>query len=162
MANLVETAKHYGGIVEKKFDDWLISGCYLVFGYRADLARAEGGGAYAADRRAEEHEAKVREIIFIFSSVAAANDDPAYIISGSAFRMKLVGDLFDLLAQSGFIRNRVLEVKTERQLARMQKNVSGEHPAIRGCIAGGGSPRTNTGVTSFDMLEKLPIRQDAH
>ncbi len=57
-------------------------------------------------------------------------NDPAYIISGSAFRM-LVGDLFDLLAQYGFLRNRVLDVKTERQLARLQKNLSGEHPAIR-------------------------------
>ena len=39
MANLVETAKHYGEIAEEKFDDWLIPGRYLVFGDKADLAR---------------------------------------------------------------------------------------------------------------------------
>ena len=38
MANLVETAMHYGEITEEKFDDWLIPGRYLVFGNRADLA----------------------------------------------------------------------------------------------------------------------------
>ena len=38
MANLVKTARHYGEIAEKKFDDWLIPGRYLVFGDRDDLA----------------------------------------------------------------------------------------------------------------------------
>ena len=146
MANLVETAKHYGEIVEEKFDDWLIPGRYLVFGDRADLAELKEAELTPLTAVLKEHEAKVRE-----KQRAAASNDPAYIISGSAFRM-LVGDLFDLLAQYGFIRNRVLEVKTERQLARMQKNLSGEHPAIHRMYRRWGIP-DSTGVTGFDMLE---------
>ena len=64
----------------------------------------------------------------------------------------LVGNLFDLLAQYGYLRNRVLDVKTERQLARLQKNLSGEHPAIRRMYRRWGIP-DSTGVTGFDMLE---------
>ena len=94
----------------------------------------------------KEHDAKIRE-----KQRAAASNDPAYIISGSAFRM-LVGDLFDLLAQYGFLHNCVLDVKTERQLVRLQKNLSGEHPAIRRMYRRWGIP-DSTGVTGFDMLE---------
>ena len=94
----------------------------------------------------KEHDAKIRE-----KQRAATADDPAYIISGGAFRM-LAGDLFDLLAQYGFLHNRVLDVKTERQLVRLQKNLSGEHPAIRRMYRRWGIP-DSTGVTGFDMLE---------
>ena len=52
----------------------------------------------------------------------------------------------------GNLRNRVLDVKTERQLARLQKNLSGEHPAIRRMYRRWGIP-DSTGVTGFDMLE---------
>ena len=131
MANLVETAKHYGEVAEEKFDDWLIPGRYLVFGDQSDLA--------------ELKEAELTPL------TAVLKEHPAYIISGSSFRM-LVGDFFDLLAQYGFLRNRVLDVKTERQLARLQKNLSGEHPVIRRMYRRWGIP-DSTGVTGFDMLE---------
>ena len=146
MANLVETAKHYSEIAEEKFDDWLIPGRYLVFGDRADLSELKAAELTPLTAVLKEHDAKIRE-----KQRAAATNDPAYIISGSAFRM-LVGDLFDLLAQYGFLCNRVLEVKTERQLARLQKNLSGEHPAIRRMYRRWGIP-DSTGVTGFDMLE---------
>ena len=146
MANLVETATHYGEIAEEKFDDWLIPGRYLVFGDRADLAELKEAELTPLAAVLKEYDAKIRE-----KQRAAASNDPAYIISGSAFRM-LVGNLFDLLAQYSFLRNRVLEVKTERQLARLQKNLSGEHPAIRRMYRRWGIP-DSTGVTGFDMLE---------
>lgn len=146
MANLVETSKHYGEIAEKKFDDWLIPGRYLVFGDRDDLTELKAAELTPLTAVLKEHDAKIRE-----KQRAASSNDPAYIISGSAFRM-LVGDLFDLLAQYGFLRNRVLEVKTERQLARLQKSFSGEHPAIRRMYRRWGIP-DSTGVTGFDMLE---------
>ena len=146
MANPVETSKHYGEIAEKKFDDWLIPGRYLVFGDRSDLSELKAAELTPLTAVLKEHEAKVRE-----KQRAAASNDPAYIISGSSFRM-LVGDFFDLLAQYGFLRNRVLDVKTERQLARLQKNLSGEHPAIRRMYRRWGIP-DSTGVTGFDMLE---------
>ena len=120
MANLVETAKHYGEIAEEKFDDWLIPGRYLVFGDRSDLAELKAAELTPLTDVLKDHDAKNKK-----KQRTVASNDPAYIISGSAFRM-LVGNLFDLLAQYGYLRNRVLDVKTERQLARLQKNLSGE------------------------------------
>ena len=146
MANLVKTAKHYGEIAEEKFDDWLIPGRYLVFGDRADLAELKEAELTPLTVVLKEHDVKIRE-----KQRAATAHDPAYVISGSAFRM-LVGDLFDLLAQYGFLHNRILDVKTERQLARLQKNLSGEHPAIRRMYRRWGIT-DNTGVTGVDMLE---------
>ena len=145
MANLVKTAKHYGEIAEEKFDDWLIPGRYLVFGDRTDLAGLKEVELTPLTAVLKEHDAKNKE------KQRAAAHDPAYIISSSAFRM-LVGDLFELLAQYGFLHNRVLDVKTVRLLVRLQKNLSGEHPAIRRMYRRWGIP-DSTGVTGFDMLE---------
>ena len=146
LENLAETAKRYGEIAEEKFDDWLIPGRYLVFGDRSDLAELKAAELTPLTAVLKEHDAKIRE-----KQRAATADDPAYIISGSAFRM-LVGDLFDLLAQYSFLRNRVVEVKTEKRLARLQKNLSGENPSIRRMYRRWGIP-DSTGVTGFDMLE---------
>lgn len=146
LKNLAETAKRYGEIAEEKFAAWRIPGRYLVFGDRKDLAELKAAELTPLTAVLKEHDAKIRE-----KQRAAAADDPAYIISGGAFRM-LVGDLFDLLAQYSFLRNRVLEVKTERQLARLQKNLSGENPRIRRMYRRWGIP-DSTGVTGFDMLE---------
>ena len=146
LENLAETAKRYGEIAEEKFAAWRIPGRYLVFGDRADLSELKVAELTPLTAVLKEHDAKIKE-----KQRAAASNDPAYIISGSAFRM-LVGDLFDLLAQYGFLRNRVLDIKTERQLARLQKNLSGEHPAIRRMYRRWGIP-DSTGVTGFDMLE---------
>ena len=146
LENLAETAKRYGEIAEEKFAAWRIPGRYLVFGDRKDLAELKAAELTPLTAVLKEHDAKIRE-----KQRAASSNDPAYIISGSAFRM-LVGDLFDLLAQYGFLRNRVLDIKTERQLARLQKNLSGEHPAIRRMYRRWGIP-DSTGVTGFDMLE---------
>lgn len=117
-----------------------------MFGDRDDLAELKAAELTPLTAVLKEHDAKIRE-----KQRAVTAHDPAYIISSSAFRM-LVGDLFDLLAQYGYLRNRVLDVKTERQLARLQKNLSGEHPAIRRMYRRWGIP-DSTGVTGFDMLE---------
>ena len=146
MATLVETAKHYGEIAEEKFDDWRIPGRYLVFGDRNDLAELKEAELTPLTAVLKEHDAKIKE-----KQRAATAHDHAYIISGSAFRM-LVGDLFDLLAQYGYLRNRVLEVKSEKQLARLQKNLSGEHPAIRRMYRRWGFAE-DQGVTCYDILE---------
>ena len=145
MANLVKTAKHYGEIAEEKFDDWLIPSRYLVFGDRTDLAELKEAELTPLTAVLKEHDVKNKE------KQRAAAHDPAYIISGSAFRM-LVGDLFDLLAQYGYLRNRVLDVETERQLAWLQKNLSGEHPAIRRMYRRWGFAEDQV-VTCYDILE---------
>ena len=146
LENLAETSKRYGEIAEEKFAAWRIPGRYLVFGDRKDLAELKAAELTPLTAVLKEHDAKIRE-----KQRAATADDPAYIISGGAFRM-LVDDIFDLLAQYSFLRNRVVEVKTEKRLARLQKNLSGEHPAIRRMYRRWGIP-DSTGVTGFDMLE---------
>ena len=146
LENLAETAKRHGEIAEEKFAAWRIPGRYLVFGDRKDLAELKAVELTPLTAVLKEHDAKIRE-----KQRAATADDPAYIISGSAFRM-LAADIFDLLAQYSFLRNRVVEVKTEKRLARLQKNLSGEHPAIRRMYRRWGIP-DSTGVTGFDMLE---------
>ena len=146
LENLAETAKRYGEIAEEKSSAWRIPGRYLVFGDRKDLAELKVAELTPLTAVLKEHDAKIRE-----KQRAVTADDPAYIISGGAFRM-LVGDLFDLLAQYSFLRNRVVEVKTEKRLARLQKNLSGENPSIRRMYRRWGFA-DNTGVTGFDMLE---------
>ena len=146
LENLAETAKRYGEIAEEKFAVWRIPGRYLVFGDRKDLAELKAAELTPLTAVLKEHDAKIRE-----KQRTATAHDPAYIISGGAFRM-LVGDLFDLLAQYSFLRNRVVEVKTEKRLARLQKNLSGENPSIRRMYRRWGIP-DSTGVTGFDMLE---------
>ena len=145
LENLAETAKRYGEIAEEKFAAWRIPGRYLVFGDRKDLAELKAAELTPLTAVLKEHDAKIRE-----KQRAATADDPAYIISGSAFRM-LAADIFDLLAQYSFLRNRVVEVKTEKRLARLQKNLSGENPSIRRMYRRWGIP-DSTGVTGFDML----------
>ena len=155
LENLVDTAKRYGEIAEEKFAAWRIPGRYLVFGDRKDLAELKAAELTPLTAVLKEHDAKIREKQRAAASRekqrAAASNDPAYIISGSAFRM-LVGDLFDLLAQYSFLRNRVLEVKTERQLARLQKNLSGENPRIRRMYRRWGFAEDQV-VTCYDILE---------
>ena len=146
LENLAETAKRYGEIAEEKFAAWRIPGRYLVFGDRKDLAELKAAELTPLTAVLKEHDAKIRE-----KQRAATAHYPAYIISGGAFRL-LATDIFDLLAQYSFLRNRVVEVKTERQLARLQKNLSGENPSIRRMYRRWGIP-DSTGVTGFDMLE---------
>lgn len=146
LENLAETAKRYGEIAEEKFAAWRIPGRYLVFGDRKDLAELKAAELTPLTAVLKEHDAKIRE-----KQRAVTADDPAYIISGGAFRL-LAADIFDLLAQYSFLRNRVVEVKTEKRLARLQKNLSGENPSIRRMYRRWGIP-DSTGVTGFDMLK---------
>ena len=146
LENLAETAKRYGEIAEEKFAAWRIPGRYLVFGDRKDLAELKAAELTPLTAVLKEHDAKIRE-----KQRAVTADDPAYIISGGAFRL-LATDIFDLLAQYSLLRNRVVEVKTEKRLARLQKNLSGENPSIRRMYRRWGIP-DSTGVTGFDMLE---------
>ena len=146
LENLVETAKRYGEIAEEKFAAWRIPGRYLVFGDRKDLAELKAAELTPLTAVLKEHDTKIRE-----KQRAVTADDPAYIISGGAFRL-LAADIFDLLTQYSFLRNRVVEVKTEKRLARLQKNLSGENPSIRRMYRRWGIP-DSTGVTGFDMLE---------
>ena len=117
-----------------------------MFGDRKDLAELKAAELTPLTAVLKEHDAKIRE-----KQRAATAHDPAYIISGGAFRL-LAADIFDLLAQYSFLRNRVVEVKTEKRLARLQKNLSGENPSIRRMYRRWGFAEDQV-VTCYDILE---------
>ena len=140
-------------------DEYLISPAVDLSGTRDgvltfDFAYGEYGiknKTFTATVEASTDGGKTWNAIWNFQDSYTGQQASNYIISGSAFRM-LVGDLFDLLAQYGYLRNRVLDVKTERQLARLQKNLSGDHPAIRRMYCRWGFAE-DQGVTCYDILE---------
>ena len=136
--HVLDAAKRYGEIAEEKFQGWGIPGRYLVFGDPRDLKDL------MAKELAEATPVPVEE-----PKPKKYKDE--YIIPGYGFRM-LVGDLFDLLAQYSFLRNRVVEVKTEKRLARLQKNLSGENPSIRRMYRRWGFAEDQV-VTCYDILE---------
>ena len=131
LENLAETAKRYGEIAEEKFAAWRIPGRYLVFGDRKDLAELKAAELTPLTAVLKEHDAKIRE-----KQRAATAHDPAYIISGGAFRL-LAADIFDLLAQYSFLRNRVVEVKTENGLRGCKRISPARIRASEECTAGG-------------------------
>ena len=113
MANLVETAKHYGEVAEEKFDDWLIPGRYLVFGDKADLAGM-----------------KARELCELDAFyVECENDEPEpgggrqeeyYLIPGSGFRL-LVSELHMFLVTWYSIAKCLSQAQNEKDFLRLQK-----------------------------------------
>lgn len=119
LENLAETAKRYGEIAEEKFAAWRIPGRYLVFGDRKDLAELKAAELTPLTAVLKEHDAKIRE-----KQRAATADDPAYIISGSAFRM-LVGDLHDLFVRAFVTERHLTEAETGKDFRRIQTRVSG-------------------------------------
>ena len=147
LENLLDTAKRYGEIAEEKFNGWGIPGRFLVFGDRKDLTELKAAElmpltdmlkAYDRERAEKERAAEV--------------GDPAYVISGSSFRL-LVGDLFTLLAQYSSLRNKVLGLNTPAKLTRMQKFLGKENPVIRRLYRGWGIPDDKY-VTAADMMEQ--------
>lgn len=146
-AELIKTAIQFWKVAEEKYAFWNIPSRYLVLGERADLAELKAAELEPLTAVLKEHNRRLME-----KTQTAAPNDPAYIISGSSFRL-LVGDLFSLLAQYSFLQNRILDLKTEAQLARLQKRCTKENPTIRRIFRGWGIPDSE-GVTCCDMLEK--------
>ena len=119
LENLVETAKRYGEIAEEKFAAWRIPGRYLVFGDRKGLAELKAAELTPLSAVLKAHDAEIRE-----KERAATARDPAYIISGSSFRM-LTGDLFDLFVRFFSLERQLAEAETDKALRKIQKRASG-------------------------------------
>lgn len=151
MANLIDTARHYGDMADAKVDDWLIPGRYLVFGDRADLKELKETELEPLTAVLKAHDREQAE-----KAHAATIHDGAYIISGSSFRM-LVHDLFDLLVLYSSLRNRVLKTETEMQVKCLQKGLAKEHPTIRRMYRRWGIP-DGKGVTALDMMQEAIAR----
>lgn len=147
LENLLDTAKRYGEIAEEKFNGWGIPGRFLVFGDRKDLTELKAAELTPLTDVLKAHDRERAE-----KERAAEVGDPAYVISGSSFRL-LVGDLFTLLAQYSSLRNKVLGLNTPAKLTRLQKFLGKENPVIRRLYRGWGIP-DNKYVTAADMMEQ--------
>lgn len=147
MENLLDTAKRYGEIAEEKFGGWGIPGRFLVFGDRKDLTELKAAELTPLTDVLKAHDRERAE-----KDRTAEAGDPAYVISGSSFRL-LVGDLFTLLAQYSSLRNKVLGLNTPAKLTRLQKFLGKENPVIRRLYRGWGIPDDKY-VTAADMMEQ--------
>lgn len=147
LENLLDTAKRYGEIAEEKFNGWGIPGRFLVFGDRKDLTELKAAELTPLTDVLKAHDRERAE-----KERAAEVGDPAYVISGSSFRL-LVGDLFTLLAQYSSLRNKVLGLNTQAKLTRLQKFLGKENPVIRRLYRGWGIPDDKY-VTAADMMEQ--------
>lgn len=147
LENLLDTAKRYGEIAEEKFNGCGIPGRFLVFGDRKDLTELKATELTPLTDVLKAHDRERAE-----KERAAEVGDPAYVISGSSFRL-LVGDLFTLLAQYSSLRNKVLGLNTQAKLTRLQKFLGKENPVIRRLYRGWGIPDDKY-VTAADMMEQ--------
>lgn len=147
MAALIDTAQQYGECAEELFDDWGIPGRYLVFGDKKDLAGLKEKELEKLPDVLAEHDVE---------NMAAALEQVSwnlpYIIHGSSFRL-LVGSIFELLARYGSMTRKIMEVKTEKELSRLQKQVSKNGSTINRLCRGWGIPKEQD-VTSYDVLER--------
>ena len=151
LENLAETAKRYGEIAEEKFAAWRIPGRYLVFGDRKDLAELKAVELTPLTAVLKEHDAKIRE-----KQRAATADDPAYIISGSAFRM-LVGDIHHLIVLYYSLARRLSEAETEKDFLRLKKKAGGYEKVLKKLYRSLGLPEDSNAAQ--DILEESIIRR---
>lgn len=122
-----------------------------MFGDRADLAELKTAELTPLTAVLKEHDAKIKE------RRAGALNDPAYIISVGATGM-LVGDLFDLLAQYGYLRNRVLDVKNGAAACAILQRTSPATTRRSGCAAGGALRRIRASPAMTFWRQKFAAR----
>ena len=151
MENLIDTARRYGEIAEEKFTAWRIPGRYLVFGDRKDLAELKAAELTPLTAVLKEHDAKIRE-----KQRAASSNDPAYIISGSAFRM-LVGDIYNLIILYHSLARRLSAAETEKDFLRLKKKAGGYEKVLKKLYRSLGLPEDSNAAQ--DILEESIIRR---
>lgn len=159
MAALIDAVQQYGECAEELFDDWGIPGRYLVFGDKKDLADLKEKELEKLSDILAEHDAEN-----MAAALEQASWNLPYIIHGSSFRL-LVGSMFELLARYCSMTRRIMEVKTEKELRRLQKQVSKNGGVVNRLCRGWGVPEEQD-VTSHDVLERaverkhlIPIRE---
>ena len=145
--HLLDTVKKYGAIADEMFDSWDIPGRYLVFGEKKDLAGLREKELEKLSDLLAEHDAEKMS-----QALEQASWNLPYIIHGSSFRM-LVGSIFELLARYGSLKRRILEVKTEKDFLRLQKQTAKEGNAVPRLCRSWGVPKGEE-VTAHDVLER--------
>lgn len=116
--HLLDTVKKYGAIADEMFDGWGIPGRYLVFGEKKDLEGLRERELTKLSDILAEHDAETMS-----KALEQASWNLPYIIHGSSFRL-LVGSIFELLARYCSLKRRILEVKTEKDFLRLQKQTT--------------------------------------
>ena len=157
--HLLDTVKKYGAIADEMFDGWGIPGRYLVFGEKKDLEGLREKELTKLSDILAEHDAENMS-----KALEQASWNLPYIIHGSSFRM-LVGSIFELLARYCSLKRRILEVKTEKDFLRLQKQTAKEGDTVPRLCRSWGVPEGED-MTSHDVLERairnkhlIPVRE---
>lgn len=157
--HLLDTVKKYGAIADGMFDGWGIPGRYLVFGDKKDLAGLKERELTKLADILAEHDAENMS-----KALEQASWNLPYIIHGSSFRV-LAGSIFELLARYCSLKRRILEVKTEKDFRRLQKQTAKEGNAVPRLCRSWGVPQGEE-VTSHEVLERairnkhlVPVRE---
>ena len=141
------------------FDGWGIPGRYLVFGEKKDLEGLRERELTKLSDILAEHDAETMS-----KALEQASWNLPYIIHGSSFRL-LVGSIFELLARYCSLKRRILEVKTEKDFLRLQKQTTKEGDTVPRLCRSWGVPEGEE-VTAHDVLERairnkhlVPVRE---
>lgn len=145
--HLLDTVKKYGEIADEMFDGWGIPGRYLVFGEKKDLEGLRERELTKLSDILAEHDAENMS-----KALEQASWNLPYIIHGSSFRL-LVGSIFELLDRYCSLKRRILEVKTEKDFLRLQKQTAKEGNAVPRLCRSWGVPKGEE-VTAHDVLER--------
>ena len=121
-----------------------------MFGDRTDLAELKEVELTPLTAVLKEHDAKNKE------KQRAAAHDPAYIISGSAFRM-LVGDIHNLIVLYYSLTRRLSEAETEKDFLRLKKKAGGYEKVLKKLYRSLGLPEDSNAAQ--DILEESIIRR---
>ena len=157
--HLLDTVKKYGAIADEMFDGWGIPGRYLVFGEKKDLEGLRERELTKLSDILAEHDAENMS-----KALEQASWNLPYIIHGSSFRL-LVGSIFELLARYCSLKRRILEVRTEKDFLRLQKQTAKEGDTVPRLCRSWGVPKGEE-VTAHDVLERairnkhlVPVRE---
>ena len=134
------------------FDGWGIPGRYLVFGEKKDLAALKERELTKLSDILAEHDAANMS-----KALEQASWNLPYIIHGSSFRL-LVGSIFELLARYCSLKRRILEVRTEKDFLRLQKQTAKEGDTVPRLCRSWGVPEGED-MTSHDVLERAIRRK---
>lgn len=152
MENVLEAAMNYGELADAMYARWEIPGRYLVYREKKDLAGLYEKELTLLTRVLKEHDAEMME-----KAVAASSWETTYLIHGGTFRL-LVGNIFELLARYGSLCRRVEELKTDKDLERLKKQIEKTDRRLLRMFKAWGVDEEK-GVTCRDVLEEYIIKK---
>ena len=148
---LIATIQKYGKAADDMFATWEIPGRYLVFGEKKDLAELKDKELEKLSVVLATHDTESME-----QALKGLSWEQNYIIQGGSFRM-LVDSIFELLALYGSLVRRVMALKNDKDVTRLQKQLDHSDGKIKRLYRRWGVPEDQN-VTAFHVLNRY-VRQ---